>query len=242
MNSVNPELSTELAALATGAEVVVFRSRVTDTRRLQERLGASPLHFALVDMPMGEAAERERFRQLAGATGRHQLPIVFARGNFIGGEPELLDWLDREKATSPPPALRDILGYGGLLPFIGITAWIAFARLTGHALPLNLLLTYGAVILSFVGALHWGWAIARPSDRASRQFAWSVVPALLGWAAFMLTPGHGLLLQAGGFITARLVDAGLYPEQTRLAGFLHLRTRLTAVAVACLLLCAFIAG
>lgn len=243
MNTDQTELGTELASQVAAAEVVVFRSRVTDTRRLQQRLGTSSLQVALVDMPMGEEAERERFRRLANTTGRHQLPIVFARGRFIGGEPELLDWLDREERAPNPSPLRNVLGYGGLLPFVGISAWIVFAHLTGHTPPITLLLAYGAVILSFVGALHWGWAIARPDGRKTTvQLAWSVIPALLGWAAFMLSPGHGLLLQAGGFIAARFIDATLYPEPARLAAFLRLRTRLTAVAVACLLFCSFIAG
>ena len=49
------------------------------------------------------------------------------------------------------------LGYGGLLPFValaGIGWWAPGTPLWGTAL-----LAYGAVILSFVGALHWGFAM-----------------------------------------------------------------------------------
>ena len=48
------------------------------------------------------------------------------------------------------------------------------------------MLGYGAVILSFIGALHWGVAMcATGLDPAQRRraFLWSVAPALLAWLA-----------------------------------------------------------
>ena len=49
-----------------------------------------------------------------------------------------------------------MLGYGGLLPFL----FLAGAVVLGIRLPLapapSLLVGYGAIILSFIGALHWG--------------------------------------------------------------------------------------
>ena len=66
--------------------------------------------------------------------------------------------------TSPPPAPIPgpvaWLGYGGLLPF----GALALLLLDGarSALWWPALLAYGAVILSFVGALHWGFAMVLP--------------------------------------------------------------------------------
>ncbi|APZ42851.1 hypothetical protein [Acidihalobacter ferrooxydans] len=89
------ELDPDLAALARQADIVVFRSPVTDTRALERRLQATPLlRCVFVDMPMGRAAERDRFHRLSAATGWHHLPMIFVRGAFIGGEPELAAWLD----------------------------------------------------------------------------------------------------------------------------------------------------
>ena len=86
---------------------------------------------------------------------------------------------DTAPASLPAPAAW--LGYGGALPFVSLAAlcWLV----AGHAgFWFGLLLVYGAVILSFVGALHWGFAMTLPGlepARRSRMMAWSVVPALL---------------------------------------------------------------
>lgn len=243
MSIVAHDLDDDLAALATGADIVVFRSHATDTRTLEQRLRDASVRHAFADMPMGEAVERDRFRRLSAATGRHQLPIVFARGEYLGGEPELVAWLNAQAPAAPRPTLRDVLGYAGLLPFLAGTVWLALAPATQHAPIETLLLAYGAVILSFVGALHWGWALAEPADaNADSRFGWSVVPSLLGWFALLPPPGYGLLLLALGFLLARYADHQLYPQQLRLASFLRLRTNLTVVVVVSLLLAAFTRG
>lgn len=54
------------------------------------------------------------------------------------------------------------------------------------------LLDYGACIASFLGALHWGRAVAR--DGLAAGYVWSVLPSLLAWLALLLTVRGGLLL------------------------------------------------
>ena len=54
------------------------------------------------------------------------------------------------------------LGFGGLLPFIGL-ALTAFVDRHHGIVWADALVAYGAVILSFVGALHWGFAMALPA-------------------------------------------------------------------------------
>ena len=82
------------------------------------------------------------------------------------------------------------LGYGGLLPFVGLALLI---RLDPHHGLVwgDALVAYGAVILSFVGALHWGFAMALPDLTAEQRracFIWSTVPALIAWPAILLMP------------------------------------------------------
>ena len=50
--------------------------------------------------------------------------------------------------------------------------------------------TYSAVILSFVGAVHWGLAMAAPVHRPGRYIA-SVAPALTAWAALNTPSAFG---------------------------------------------------
>lgn len=58
-------------------------------------------------------------------------------------------------ATALSPSRFAVLGYGGLLPFLGLTALILFSA-EHRAFFSMMMVGYGAVILSFVGALHWG--------------------------------------------------------------------------------------
>jgi len=102
--------------------------------------------------------------------------------------------------SSQRPAAVAWLGYGGLLPFLG-SALLCWLEPNHRSLWLAMLLTYGAVILSFVGALHWGFAMVHPDtfgQRASGMYLWSVMPALVGWVAVLVTPavGAALLLSA----------------------------------------------
>lgn len=78
----------DLAALIRAAEVVVFRSGLTDTRVLSAWLERNGVDYRLVTMGMGSGAERDRFHRLRDWTGWSLLPQVFLNGRFIGGADE----------------------------------------------------------------------------------------------------------------------------------------------------------
>lgn len=128
------------------------------------------------------------------------------------------------------------LGYGGLLPFLVLTP----ASLLDHhhgAVWSDALYAYGAIILSFVGALHWGLAMSLPelSERQrSAWFTWSVVPALIAWPAVLLLPPLAAPLLVFGFIAHYLQDRRLARQATLPGWYLPLRLRLSSVAVVCL--------
>lgn len=129
------------------------------------------------------------------------------------------------------------LGYGGLLPFValaGIGWWAPTTPLWGTAL-----LAYGAVILSFVGALHWGFAmvLGELSDRErTHRFVWSVVPSLLAWPAVLLPMAGGAALLIVGFAAHLVQDLRLASRAALPAWYLPLRWRLTVTACVCLAL------
>ena len=141
--------------------------------------------------------------------------------------------------STPAPAYVAWLGYGGLIPFILLAAAVyvfpQYAELLARGL-----LGYGAVILSFVGALHWGFAMAIPSLSVTQRlhsYQWSVVPALLAWVALSIDSAvWGAALLVLGFLANYWRDVAL-SRATELPGwYLPLRLRLTAVASLCLVM------
>lgn len=73
----------------------------------------------------------------------------------------------------------------------------ALALLT-HAL--NVQVTYGAVMLSFLGALHWGMEFAGfGGHQGYKRLALGVAPVLLAWPTLALDPASALITQWLGF-------------------------------------------
>jgi hypothetical protein len=129
------------------------------------------------------------------------------------------------------------LGYGGLIPFVALLP-ASFLDPHHGVVWRDALYGYGAIILSFVGALHWGVAMSLPglSERQrSRCFAWSVVPALIAWPAFLFSPLFAAPLLVFGFLVHYLQDRRLARQALLPEWYLPLRLRLTSVAVLCLL-------
>lgn len=132
----------------------------------------------------------------------------------------------------PPPAVW--LGFSGALPFIaGALASLPFAevyRSFGQAV----LIDYGALILSFMGGVHWGAAMLR-GDRASAPYSISVLPALIALPAALIGGTPGLILLAAGFVGLLLFDER-ETRAGRLPGWYPaLRRPLSAIVVGALI-------
>ena len=135
------------------------------------------------------------------------------------------------RRSLPPLAL--VLGLAGLIPF----AACGYAALTANGGPAaQALAAYAAVILAFLGGVHWGFALPEPSGRAERaRLGLGVVPSLIGWVALLLViavgteAGLGLLLVGFALLTvveARAARAGLMPP-----GYMALRYGLSAAVL-----------
>lgn len=137
----------------------------------------------------------------------------------------------------PLPAL--LIGLIGLAPFVGC-GLEALASAVGPPDPwLQALIGYAAVVLSFVGGVHWGLVLREPAApfRTART-ALAIVPLLLGWVALIVSavvaPWLALAILIVGYILAILAEhqgggRGLLP-----ARYLVLRWTFTIVAVAML--------
>jgi hypothetical protein len=140
----------------------------------------------------------------------------------------------------PPPFL--LPGAAGLLPFAAgaLAAWLGPDA--DRSLVLHWLCVYAAVILAFVGALHWGVAVMDPAASPRAQWIatlWSVTPALVGWAALQLPTHAGLRVIAGALLIQYAMDRLLAQRHPLPPWFLRLRLGLTAGAVACVLVASF---
>lgn len=130
------------------------------------------------------------------------------------------------------------LGYAGLIPFVlgALLVWLV----TGEAHPYvaGALSAYGAVIVSFLGGIHWGhvmrqWPEAPQSPTAADgSLVWGVVPSLIAWIGVLMPPYAGLFVLGLAVIGCYLVDRRRYAA-LGLQGWMTLRFRLTAVAALC---------
>ncbi|WP_051074938.1 DUF3429 domain-containing protein [Thioalkalivibrio sp. ALJ16] len=228
-------------ALATH-EIVAITSGLSDLREAEALLEATrPGRWLRLEWGMGSAHNREQFHALQQATGASVLPFFVARDGAIGGLPELRAYLgtsatrapaDTVRPDAPAPALQ-VLGYGGLIPFVffGAAAWMAQPE--WQAFALEALALYGAVILSFLGAIHWGIYLADRQHRVGPLQApvWAVVPSILAWLAVLQPLPEALMTLAALFLGVLWVDRMSLRQRALPPGYLGLRLVLTAGAM-----------
>ena len=143
--------------------------------------------------------------------------------------------------TKTLPNIVAWLGYGGLIPFL-FFAGLSLTEPSHQIIYRSALLSYGAVILSFVGAIQWGFAMIAPelTDPQRRSgYLWSVVPALMAWFTVFLGPVTSALILILGFLVQYWRDLALRSQMNLPTWFLPLRLRLTSVACISLALGAY---
>ena len=176
---------------------------------------------------------------------------------------------NKGSASAPPPAAHvppggstpqqardrvlrrwaNLLGLGGLVPFFGLALVAVVADPDYARMAVLAQIQYAVTILSFIGALHWGIALAGHGMSAARTrtaLVWSVVPSLYAFFATIapelvpepsIGPAHAtLLLLAIGFVCAWIVDQRIYRGHPVPAWFPRLRGLLTAGATLSVLL------
>ncbi|CCO26494.1 hypothetical protein BN14_00518 [Rhizoctonia solani AG-1 IB] len=78
--------------------------------------------------------------------------------------------------------------------------------------------TYGAVLLGFLGAVHWGLEFAKfGGEKGYKRLALGVAPALYAWPTLSLTPEVALAAQWAGFTAfwwadSKATSAGWTPK------------------------------
>ena len=147
----------------------------------------------------------------------------------------------KSNAEAKAPAAALVFGLGGLLPFLGLTTFVLLGPPAARHDVMLALVHYGAIIVSFVGALHWGYSVRDDASgvRAWLGYGWSVIPALVAWLALQFDAGIALRILASALIVCVLVDRSVARELRLPNWLISLRYRLTAVGAVCLLLASF---
>ncbi|MFO1309822.1 MAG: DUF3429 domain-containing protein [Burkholderiales bacterium] len=145
----------------------------------------------------------------------------------------------RSAATSierVPPQAR-WLGGTGAIPFYAFALAIWFAPPAFREWARNAMVAYGMVILAFVGALHWGFAMKTPGfDERDRWtwMGWSVTPALAAWTASLFPFRPAIAILAATFVVHLALDHLLASRSGLPPWYLKMRRALTAAVVAAL--------
>lgn len=140
-----------------------------------------------------------------------------------------------------------LLGLAGLFPFIWgaitvlspVLADWSVAHLGSRFTGPYVQLFYGAVILSFMSGVLWGFATKAQGTQAATGYALSVLPAL--WAFFMTGngPASASLSLIIGFAGLLLLDTAFWRWGLTPDWWISLRVLLTSLVCACLAVTAF---
>jgi hypothetical protein len=147
------------------------------------------------------------------------------------------------------PKVPLLLGGAGLIPFVGLSASLAFGVTPPGFIDSDTvrvaLAGYGVVILSFLGGVRWGVALKEDENgdgKANRDFIISVIPALLGWFAWFQPSPADLWWLAAAHLLLGLLDYGLACRTIVQEWFGRLRLALAAAASLSLTLAALTYG
>jgi hypothetical protein len=132
------------------------------------------------------------------------------------------------------PGRAALLGYGGLAPFVACALAMLLPEAGMREMASRVLIGYGAVILSFLGGVHWGLVLRAPSPRATGMLAIGVLPSLAGWLTLLLPFEKALAAQVavfGGFwlYEHRVLGPDIIPP-----AYLAMRRWLTLAVIASL--------
>jgi len=116
-----------------------------------------------------------------------------------------------------------LLGLSGLIPFVGLTVLMHQSWAVTYFLP------YSAVILSFLGGIHWGVALQDDRWSNSWRLCLCMLPSLLGWVALLLPVALAFAL----LFVAYALWWGYDYSQVKNGDYRQLRRCLSIVVLVC---------
>ena len=139
------------------------------------------------------------------------------------------------------PPLAILLGVAGVVPFMVLGIGSLGASVQRDQVFVRLLIGYGACILSFLGGVHWGFALETTGTGLAQRprLTLGVLPALIGWGALALAiwfpmPVLGLAALIAGFITTAVFETRAHQKALMPRGYMFLRWVMSVAVVAIL--------
>ena len=139
------------------------------------------------------------------------------------------------------PLMALLLGWGGVLPFVGAALAKIFGGPVIDLYALSWGSAYAGVIITFIGAVHWGAAmggIAVQHPEHKKQIGhliWSVLPALAVWPVMTLPPLARLPFLIVGLLIVWAADMLVTKRGHLPRWYMKLRHGLTVVATGSML-------
>lgn len=155
-----------------------------------------------------------------------------------------------------PFTVAILLTLAGAIPFLALGAIVLLDPLASQT-AIEVLISYGAVVLSFTGAVHWGFALrdtAHPVNGmpltpavlgSERQLLiFGIVPAIIGWVALSLmlhfnAPALALFVLLAGFFATIVVETIGRGRGVVASNYLVLRWSVSIVVLIVLLIVLF---
>ena len=145
-----------------------------------------------------------------------------------------------DKATKELPGAAMLWGWAGVIPFAFLAGASVLAEPGWAALALGKLAIYGAIILTFMGGVHWGLAIAG-SRPGLQLFTTGIIPSLIAVCSILVPVKPAIAILIAGFLLLLANDLWLVRQSFFPHWYGRLRTQLTS-SVIILLALAGIAG
>lgn len=137
------------------------------------------------------------------------------------------------------PSIAMLLGIAGLIPFAVCGLGALANQPPNDATALLALIAYAAIILGFLGGVHWGFGLDAGSDAPTAiqraRFGLGVLPALIGWVglliAFLGFARSALALLVLGFLATTILEARASRRGYMPRGYMGLRWVLSSIVV-----------
>lgn len=151
------------------------------------------------------------------------------------------------------PLLAMVMGIASLIPIVGCACAIIFLSPTVTLRMLEVTVGYAAVMLSFMGAIHWGLALDTPAIITPGQTPGKInsyrlllgaVPAGIGWLSLCVAMFHelaALMMLMAGFAATLAVERVAWRRGAMPRGYMTLQWIVITVVEVCLLAVAVMA-